>query len=220
MLETLQQRNPKNAYAAQIPPLIFTTYRQLGDNDKAIATAEKILETDQSNEDMLLVVAFNYLQKNQQPDKVQAYSKKLVELMESKPKPEGIADADWTARKTQLAGLGHYMIGSVYMTQSKFAPADETLRLALPLVESNADMKAETLFNLALANFKLGESTKNTQGREERDEERGDEERGDGGGHVGLAARPFRSFVLHSCPSWLHPVPFVVMLIGEEEALL
>ncbi len=163
LLETLQQRNPKNAYAAQIPGLVFTTYRQLGDNDKAVATAEQILTADQSNEDMLLVVAFNYLQKNQQLDKVLTYSTKLVEVMTSKPKPEGIADADWTARKNQLIGLGHYMIGSVYMNQSKFAPADETLRRALPLVDTNADMKAETLFNLALANFKLGESTKNTQ---------------------------------------------------------
>ncbi len=163
LLETLQQRNPKNAYAAGIPAMIFTTYRQLGDNDKAVATAEQILATDQSSEDMLLIVAFNYLQKNQQPDKVVAYSTKLVEVMASKPKPEAIADADWTARKNQLTGLGHYMIGSIQMSQSKFGPADETLRRALPLVESNADMKAETLFNLALANFKLGESTKNTQ---------------------------------------------------------
>jgi tetratricopeptide (TPR) repeat protein len=163
LLETLQQRNPKNAYAAGIPAMIFTTYRQLGDNEKAVATAEQILATDQSSEDMLLLVAFHYLQKNQQPEKVLTYSAKLVEVMASKPKPDGIAEADWTARKNQLTGLGHYMVGSVQMTQSKFAPADETLRKALPLVESNADMKAETLFNLALANFKLGESTKNTQ---------------------------------------------------------
>lgn len=162
LLETLQQSNPKNAYAAGIPAMIFTTYRQMNDNANAVATAEKILASDQSSEDMLLLVAYDYMQKNKEPDKVLGYAGKLVDLMGSKAKPEGVADADWAARKNQFTGLGHYMTGLTLMNQSKLAPADKSLRLALPLVESNADMKAEVLFNLGLANFKMGEASKAT----------------------------------------------------------
>ena len=54
---------------------LFNAYRQLGDKflDKLMAFAEKTLETDQSNEDMLIYVADQYVQKKRNPDKVIAY---------------------------------------------------------------------------------------------------------------------------------------------------
>src|SRR5437773_2272691 len=67
LIETLQGRNPQSQYMGQVLPLEFQAYRQIGDNDKATALAEKILATDQTNEDMLLVVADNSLQKGKDP---------------------------------------------------------------------------------------------------------------------------------------------------------
>jgi len=114
-----------------------------------------VLATDQSNEDMLLVVANNYLETKKEPAKVHAYSDKLVQLMASKPKPEGVADADWTARRNTITGLAHFMNGKEYYTESKLSQADQELRAALPLVESNPPMKAEALFYLGFANYKM-----------------------------------------------------------------
>jgi len=155
LIETLQARNPQSQYMGQVLPLEFQAYRQIGDNDKATALAEKILATDQTNQDMLLVVADNSLQKGKDPEKVIAYSNKLIEVMNSKQKPEGVSDADWDARKKTVIGLGHYMIGKQYFNEKKYGPADKELRVALPLVESNQGLKAETLFMLGFSNYKM-----------------------------------------------------------------
>lgn len=155
LAEALAKRNPNSQYLPQLNQALFLAYRQAGDNPKAIALAEKVLATDQSNEDMLLVVADNYLQNKRDPDKVLAYSAKMIDVMNSKPKPEGVSDADWAKRKSLITGLGHYMSGKLYFSQNKFGPADKELRQALPDVEGNAMLKAETLFHLALANYKM-----------------------------------------------------------------
>jgi len=130
-------------------------YRLANANDKAVAIAEEVLATDQSNEDMLLVAADHYLQTKKEPAKVHSYSTKIVEVMSAKPKPEGMSDVDWTARKNLVIGLAHFINGKLYFNESKFAPADEALRKALPLVETNAQLKPEVLFLLGQSNYKL-----------------------------------------------------------------
>ncbi len=158
LLETLEHQNPDSEYAAKSRNLLFVAYSQSGATDKALALAEKTIPTDQSNEDMLLLVIDNYSRNKKEPDKVHAYSEKLVELMNSKPKPEGVADADWTARKNQVTGLAHYMNGTLYYREAKYAPTDKELRAALPLVNFNQDIKAEVLYDLGFVNFKMNKA--------------------------------------------------------------
>jgi hypothetical protein len=153
--ELLEQRNASSEYLPKVRQAQFVAYRQTGANDKAIAVAEKTLATDQSNEDMMLVVADHYLQTKKEPEKVHTYSAKTVAVMNAKPKPEGMTDADWTARKSLVLGLAHYMSGKLYYNETKYSPADQELRAALPLLESNAALKAEVLFLLGFANYTL-----------------------------------------------------------------
>ena len=153
LIQALEAQNPQSQYLAQTTLPLFFAYRQAGANDKALALAEKVIATDQSNEDMLLLVSDNYLQNKKEPDKVHAYSAKIVEIMNAKPKPEGVNDADWQARKKAITGVAYYMSGKLYFTQNKFADTDKQLRPALPLVQ--AALKPEVLFYLALANYKL-----------------------------------------------------------------
>ncbi len=153
--EQLLERNPNSEYAAKVRQPLFEAYRRAGANDKAVVLAEKVLATDQSNEDMLLVVADNYLQTKREPEKVHEYAAKIVEIVGAKAKPAGVSDADWTARKNLIAGLAHFIDGKLYYNESKFGPADQALRAALPLVESNAELKPETLYMLGFADFKL-----------------------------------------------------------------
>jgi len=75
--------------------------------------------------------------------------------MNTKAKPEGASDADWENRKKTFIGLAHYMPGKLYYYQKKYGPADKELRVALPLVETNAALKPEVLFMLGLSNYKL-----------------------------------------------------------------
>jgi hypothetical protein len=144
--ERLAARSPDSEYVAKMSNLLFLAYRQTGANDKALALAEKTLATDQSNPDMLLVVANSYLEQKKDPAKVHAYAARVVEIMTPK------AD-DKTA--PMIIGVAHYLSGKQYVNDNQFGPADQELRQALPLVESNAALKPEVLFLLGLANFKM-----------------------------------------------------------------
>jgi tetratricopeptide (TPR) repeat protein len=155
LLELLQTHNPKSEYIPKAQNQLFLAYRQAGMNDKAVALAEKTLATDQTNEDMLLVAADSHSRSKTEPEKVHAYSAKLVELMASKPKPEGVSDADWAARRNLITGLAHYMSGALYYRETKYPQADKELRAALPLVGSNQEIKAEVLYELGFANYKM-----------------------------------------------------------------
>jgi hypothetical protein len=144
--EKLAARDPSSEYLGKMNNLMFLAYRQTGAADKALALAEKVLATDQSDPDMLLVVANSYLEQKKDPAKVHAYSAKVVEIMTPK-----------TDDKTgpMIIGVAHYLSGKQYINDNQFTPADEELRKALPLVETNAALKPEVLFLLGLANFKL-----------------------------------------------------------------
>jgi tetratricopeptide (TPR) repeat protein len=154
LFDALEQRNPNSEYLQKAASQRFLSYQQAGDMAKTVAFAEKVLATDQSNEDMLLFVADNYLQTKKDPEKVYAYTAKMVDVMASKPKPEGVADADWAKRKDQITGLARFMSGKQAYIQNKFGPADKELRAALPLLE-NQQAKAEALFYLGVANYKM-----------------------------------------------------------------
>jgi hypothetical protein len=95
------------------------------------------------------------MQKGKDPEKVVSYSNKLIEVMNSKAKPAGASDADWENRKKTITGLAHFWIGKQYFNEKKYGPADKELRVALPLVESNQDLKAEALFYLGFSNYKM-----------------------------------------------------------------
>jgi hypothetical protein len=153
LVEALRQRNPNSEYVPQLQTQQFLAYRQVGDNARAVALAEQILEKDQSNEDMLLVVADSYLQGKKEPEKLQAYTQKMIELMNTKPKPDGVSDPDWEKRKNLITGLAYYISGKQHFTANKFGPADKQLRAALPLIEDS--IKPEVLFLLGLANYKM-----------------------------------------------------------------
>jgi tetratricopeptide (TPR) repeat protein len=155
LIQALEAQNPQSQYLAQTTVPLFLAYRQTGANDKALALAQKVVATDQSNEDMLLLVTDNYLQNKKEPDKVHAYSARIVEIMNAKPRPEGVSDADWQAHKKAVTGIAYYMSGKLYFTQNKFADTDKQLRAALPLIQENAQLKPEVLFYLGMANYKL-----------------------------------------------------------------
>ncbi len=161
LAETLEAQNPQSEYIGRVRDQVFLALRQSGQNDKAVALAEKVIEKDQTNEDMLLVVADKLMNAKKDPDRVVALSNKLVEVMKTKPKPEGVADADWAKRKDMMMGIGHWMAGMTLSGQNKLKETDVALRAALPLIENNPQLAAPALFQLGLANYKMGSASKN-----------------------------------------------------------
>jgi tetratricopeptide (TPR) repeat protein len=155
LLNTLEGRSPNSQYLAQAYGPVFVAMQQAGDTANAVIIAEKVLAKDQNNEDMLLVVANHLMSQKQDPDKVLAYAARMVELMATKPKPEGVADADWDKKKATISGLGHWIAGMTHYNQNRFAPADKSFRAALPFIQGNDQLLAPALFHLGVSNYRL-----------------------------------------------------------------
>jgi tetratricopeptide (TPR) repeat protein len=159
LVEPLDQRSPKSEYLSKSYGMYLNALRQTGQNDKAGESAEKEADRDPNNEDVLLVAA-DYNMQRQNQEKTLAYATKLSEVMQAKPKPAEMNDADWEKKKTTLLGAGYWMQGVVYSEQKKYAEANKALREALPLIKGNSQMLGIGLFHLGVANYELGKATK------------------------------------------------------------
>lgn len=154
--DALEQRNPRSQYVTQAAEQRFLAYLRLGETAKALALAEKTLERDQTSAEMLLAVADVYRAKRD-VNKVADFTRKAIQAAASKPKPDGVSDADWSAWRTQVTGRAQYVLGVAYAAQEKWPQADQALRAALPGIGNSPEMKAQALFYLGLGNYRLAE---------------------------------------------------------------
>jgi hypothetical protein len=155
LLKTLEQRSPDSSYLSQAYGVYFAALVQSGDVPAAVAVAEKAIAKGQGNEEMLATAGDFYLRQNREPEKVLDYSAKLLELVNTRPKPDGVSDADWQKRKSHFLGWGQWLTGVEYCAQGKFGESNKVLRAALPLLAGNDEYKAGALFNLGVANSRL-----------------------------------------------------------------
>jgi tetratricopeptide (TPR) repeat protein len=155
LLDDLLKHNAETTYLPQALVLYLNAYRALGDGNNAMLIAEKIVKSDPGNEDALLTVAEGYLRRGSAPDKVLAYSTRLIELMATKKKPAVARQEDWDKKKAYYTGTAHWIIGNVYINQNRFVLADSALRAALPLLSQNHPSSASILFYLGWSNYKL-----------------------------------------------------------------
>ncbi|MEO7649053.1 MAG: tetratricopeptide repeat protein [Bryobacteraceae bacterium] len=155
LFDEVLKRNPDTPYLAQMNVLYLNSYRQMGDSRKAFVYAEKVLEKDPSNEDALMTLADGYSQRGGASDRVMALAPKIIELMHTKAKPAEISQAVWDKKKAFYAGTSHWMMGNVFINQSRFGQADNSLRAASQLLRGYDQSMAAVLFYLGWANYKL-----------------------------------------------------------------
>lgn len=155
MLDTLAALNPKSEYVPQLRAMTFIGYRQAGQNDKALAFAAKAADTGVADEDMLLLLTYTAFEKKDQAAVV-TNADRLADLLRTKAAPAGVDAATWDKKKNTTLGAGLWFKGMTLAAASKWKETDATLREALPLVDDNVDMKSHTLFNIAFANYKMG----------------------------------------------------------------
>ena len=146
LMEALEQRNPSSQYLKQGRPLQFAAYLKLNDQAKALGVAEKMIVDDPNNADMLLVVAGEYLDKKVEPEKIIAYTDKVIEVA---GKAGGDAD-----HNRMLLARAHWIQGKEHFSKNQLKEADKSLREALPLL-TDPGLKADTLFHLGLVNYRL-----------------------------------------------------------------
>ena len=153
--EALALHNPESEYAIPMAELQFKAYLETGDSDKAFTLAKGMLARSPDNVQMLLNLASLY-KSRQEPEKALALAKQAVEVTNSEMTPEGMSDAQWEPRKIALRSFGQYLQGVIYAAAEKWSDADVQLRASLPGIQ-RPQSKAEALYYLGLANYRLAE---------------------------------------------------------------
>ncbi len=155
LLDQLLQLNPHTRYLSDVLLSYFLAYKQLNDNAKALAAAEKLLQRDQSHEDVLLFVADYHFRRKDETRRVLDYCDKIVVLMNTKRKPAALSDSEWSHQKALYAGMAHYMVGAVHVNEEQYDSADRSLRLALPFLKDNNTFLPAVLSSLGWTNYQL-----------------------------------------------------------------
>lgn len=156
LLDQLLQLDPRTRYLNDALLLYYLAYRQLGETSKALAAGEKLLQRDQSHEDVLLFVADHYFRRKEQSLRVLDYCERIVAVMNAKKKPAAISETEWSYQKALYSGTALYMIGTVQFNENQYDSADHSLRQALPLVKGNATLLPAVLASLGWSNYQLG----------------------------------------------------------------
>jgi hypothetical protein len=156
LIEALEQRNPASEYLAQMRTSHNPVVRQV-DIEEAVLSAEAQFQKGEWNEDLLLMVTTHYMQKQKETAKIISYSEKLLQILQTKGKPEDVSDSEWNTKKRNMIGSANWMIGLLSSTQERFAEADRYLRAALPYL-SNSDMLAGAYYHLGYVNYRIAEA--------------------------------------------------------------
>jgi len=146
--DTLLEKNAKSKHVDTMAAAYLSALAKEG-NAKASAGAQKILAGRPDNEDALYTLSSGNA----------TYANRLVTVMRSKPKPEGVSDADWDKKKSFMIGNGLYMAGANACSRQAWADCDRSLRGAEPYMKGNNQMLGNVYFYLGVANFQLGSVT-------------------------------------------------------------
>ena len=104
-----------------------TVVRQV-DIEEAVASAEVQFQKGEWNEDLLLMVSHAlHGEAEGRRRKIIAYSLKLLEMLETKAKPEEISDAEWDIKKRNMVGHGELDGGLVIQYTGKVRRGGQAL---------------------------------------------------------------------------------------------
>ncbi|HTA59783.1 MAG TPA: hypothetical protein VK805_16595 [Candidatus Baltobacteraceae bacterium] len=151
---------PDSPNSGQALGAAAVTYQQAQNRPKMLETANSTLQKDPGNLGVLLLLADDYGEKNEQLDKAEAYAKKAAALCDTAKKPEGVSDADWQQQINLQKGLAFSALGQIDLQKKLNSAAVESLTKAAPLLKSNAVVYARNQYRLGFAYLNL----KNTAG--------------------------------------------------------
>lgn len=150
--DALLDLNAKSQYVSVCASAYLAALAKRGTKEE-IQGAEKIIKGTPNNEDALYAVAAG--------SQNAAYATRLVNVMKSKAKPEGISEADWERKKSMMLGQGYYIAGAAACAAKTptWTDCDRNLRAAIPYVGKEPALAGPVYFYLGLANYQLARVT-------------------------------------------------------------
>lgn len=156
LVDQLLHQNPKSQYLNSCVETYLNALTKERPKQK-LDGAKAILNAIPNNEDALFVLASGYQSSN--TAEAGTYALRMVNVLKSKAKPEGVAEADWEKRKTYLLGEGYYIAGAAACVRSVWTDCDKDLRAAIPYVGKEYTVLGPIYFYLGLSNYQLGKLT-------------------------------------------------------------
>ncbi len=155
LVDALIAQNPKSKYLDLCTPSYLAALGKSGPA-KQIEGMSKIVAGRPDEVDALAALSEGLA--NKSPDRALAYANKLVAVLKTKAKPEGLSEAQWENAKAAGLATGYYVSGAIYGGKSAWIDCDRQLKAALPLVKDNTRLGV-VYFYLGLANYQLGKMT-------------------------------------------------------------
>lgn len=152
LVEQLIAQDPKSKYLDTCAGAYLDASQKSGGAAKQMDAAAKIVAGRPDNIDALLVLASG---NSRNPDRLLTYGNRLVAAAR-KPKPEGVADAEWERSKSIALGRGLYFAGVANGVKTSWADCDRDLKEALPYIGKEPALAGTAYFYLGLANYQLG----------------------------------------------------------------
>jgi hypothetical protein len=158
LVDQLLHQNPKSQYLGACADVYLNALAKERPKQK-LDGAKSILAANPNNEDALFALAQGYMSTNATAEQAGTYATRLVNVLKSKAKPEGVAEADWEKKKTALIGQGYYIAGATACVRSVWTDCDKQLRAAIPYVGKEYSVLGPAYFYLGLSNYQLGKLT-------------------------------------------------------------
>ena len=160
LLQHLEQHMPSSKYTQGLTDEYFQIYRETGQEEKAIELAEKGLQTEPGNVEMLLFLAEIHARKDVPHDRqlVIAYTGKAIESMDKAQRPASISAEEWEKKKVRMTVVANYLGGVSNSLNRNYAKADTMLRAAVASMRDTDPQLAPALYHLAMANYRMAEA--------------------------------------------------------------
>jgi tetratricopeptide (TPR) repeat protein len=152
--EALSKKSPRSPYLNQLELVVFQAWKDLGDVDKAVAVAEKILTHDEDRDDVVLFVAEVNFRRRKDTQRTVALANKFIAHAPAAVKPADQSEADWNRARNQNLMMANYIVGGTYFQAQQWAAADKPLRAALAMVQDE-QFRARLLYDLGWANYQM-----------------------------------------------------------------
>ncbi len=152
--KTYPDAETKNA--ANINAAYFKAYLLANKADKAIESGEKAVAADPNNVEILNTLAYIYaVQSRTNLDKAESYAKKVIDVVPTMKKPDGVADDDFKKSSDNALGMAHLSLGFIDFLKAsktrKVAGAINELKTASDLLGANPELQGQALFFLGNA---------------------------------------------------------------------
>ena len=93
------------------------------------------------------------------PDRAISLSNKLINTVRTRPKPEGVSEADWEKIKNDGLGRAYVISGAAHAQKQTWVDCDKELKNALPLVSKDPSLLGPAYFYLGLCDYQFGRIT-------------------------------------------------------------